>query len=566
MKIELPGELARILNDIDGRGYKAYKALQGKSFEFSLFHVRFEHVQGDPFALPTRLSVTVDPDAAGFDTELYDTPTRRLALEDFLLRAVLEKIGQNKIRIRGTGKSGEVSVLKPGQKILKRSAMLVQGNKIQLILFAGLPADGRTILGKECLKLFAEVLLSIWSGSLLASSLDVSRIKQWLETLEDHKALQDELEKNGWTAFVADGSLLPRESGISDRPLNKKGVKIVAPATFSEEMTLPHRGRVRGMAVPRGITLIVGGGFHGKSTLLRALQDGVYPHIPGDGREAIATMRSAVKVRAEDGRSVKNVDVSGFMDRLPLVESTRSFFTQAASGSTSQAVNILEAIEAGSGLLLMDEDTCATNFMIRDARMQALIESDMEPITPFLDRVEEIHDVLGANVILVMGGSGDYFDCAHHVIAMKEFIPQCVTGEAKAIIEKNPGERKKETSFPFPKVQERCVELKGLSFNRGKKECVIQTRGTDTLVLGRTDVDTRYLEQLVEEGQLELCGWILNRLKSDMKENAESSISRLKTLFATLEENGLDTFNPFNNGLLVLPRIQEAMAVLNRIR
>ncbi len=565
MKIEVPQALSKTLLEIDGRGYKAYKNLQGKTFSFAPFSVRFEHVQGDPFAQPSRISVTVDMSVAGFDEAVYDTPVRRLAFEDHLLRIVDANIKRDKTRIGGTGKSGRVFIQPPGQKVIKRNALLVRERTMQVVMFAGLPAEGRTILGKECLRLFTDVLPPIWSGSLLAASIDLSALQKSVETLEDYMALREELEKNGWVSFVADGSLLPRASGISDKPLDG-GIRFNSPEKLSAEVVLPHKGRLRGMPVPRGITLIVGGGFHGKSTLLRAVQDAVYPHTPGDGRETIATEPWAVKVRAEDGRSVKDVNVSGFMENLPLVESTISFSTQSASGSTSQAVNILEALESGSTLLLMDEDTCATNFMIRDARMQALIESKMEPITPFLDRVEEIYSGLGASVILVMGGSGDYFECAHHVIAMETFQPRLVTEEAKEIIRNNPGDRKKESAFPFPPVKERRIEIKSLNFRRGKKDCVIQTRGLDTLIVGRTEVDVRYLEQLVESGQLEMCGWILNRLKEVLGQGLLSNISGLKQLYEEIGENQFDNFTPYNTGLLALPRIQEVMAVLNRIR
>ena len=558
--------LYQTLLSLEGKGYKAYKTLQDRSYEYSPFVVTFEHVQGDPFAFPSRISIGVDLTDAGFDAALHDTPLRRLALEDYLLRKVHENIGRIRDRIRGSGKSGQISVQVPGQKILKRSALLIRENRMTLRMFAGLPAEGRRILGKECRRLFAELLPPLWSQSLLAASLDTEAIQNHVQTLEDYQALQEELGKNDWVAFVANGSLLPRASGVSDRPLQSGGVVFAAPEGLSAAVRLPHRGRVEGMPVPKGITLIVGGGFHGKSTLLRALQDAVYPHCPGDGRETVATVPSAMKVRAEDGRSVRQVNISGFMDRLPLIESTQDFSTQAASGSTSQAVNILEAIESGSRLLLMDEDTCATNFMIRDARMQALIASRMEPITPFLDRVVEIDATLQVSTILVMGGSGDYFDVARNVIAMEEFQPRLVTEAAQRIVVENPGDRKRETEFPLPAVAERRIGIEKLDFSRGKKECVIQARGRIELVMGRIGVDTRYVEQLVEEGQLEMCGWILRSLKSLLENETLSNVQGLKSIFREIGDGHFDSVLPWNNGLLALPRLQEVMAVLNRIR
>ncbi|SVC24122.1 uncharacterized protein METZ01_LOCUS276976, partial [marine metagenome] len=329
--------------------------MQGRSFTYGPFAVGFEHVQGDSFAQPTRLSISIGLDEAGFDTFLLDTSIRKLALEDHLLRRVNQFIAANKIQVKGSGKSGKIEAQTPGQKILKRSGMLVKALRLELIMFVGLPAQGRTVLGKECLKLFSDVLPPIWHKSLVVSLLDKSELSRAIETLEDYQFLQSELEKNNWVTFVANGSNLPRSSGASDTPLLDARTIFEAPEGLKKTIELPHAGKVEGMAIPKGITLIVGGGFHGKSTLLRAIQDAVYPHVEGDGRERIATLPSAVKIRAEDGRSVRAVNLSAFMTNLPGINSTEKFSTQSASGSTSQAVNILEALEAGSKLLLMDE-------------------------------------------------------------------------------------------------------------------------------------------------------------------------------------------------------------------
>lgn len=566
MNLEIPSNLKQEILSLDGRGYKAYKVLQGKSFSYGPFTVKFEHVQGDSFAQPTRLSVSIGMDSAGFAPSLYSTPTRRLALEDHLLRRVTHCIKANRVRVNGSGKSGDIQAQKPGQKILKRNGMLVEGERLQLIMFAGLPAQGRTVLGKECLKLFATALPPIWYNSLIASSLDENELNRAIETLEDYESLQAELNKNGWTAFVANGSNLPRISGASDRPLPEGGIPFIAPEGLTAEVELPHAGRIEGMPIPRGITLIVGGGFHGKSTLLRAIQDAVYPHVYADGRERIATLPSAVKIRAEDGRAVCNVDLSAFMDHLPGIDSTEQFSTQFASGSTSQAVNILEAVETGAKLLLMDEDTCATNFMIRDERMQALVAKGKEPITPFLDRVQEINESLGVSVILVMGGSGDYLEPADHIITMEEFKPRVVTEEAKRIVKENPGQRKKETTFPFPPICERRWDVSKLNFSKGKREVQIRTTGLDTLTLGETHIDVRYLEQLTEEGQLALCGWILKRLQSVLNGNDMSFVEGLRKIFAEIKEKEFTGLTPYNDGLQALPRLPDVMAVLNRIR
>ncbi len=564
--IEAPKALNKILIDLDGRGYKSYKQLQKQTFNYGLFQLTFEHVQGDPFAQPSRLSVQFDLIEAGFSKELFETPERRLGLEDFLLRKFYDQLNLLIRSSGGSGKSGVVEIYQPSQKILKRNAVLINQGALQVIFFVGLPGEGRNILGKECARLFSETVPLLFEKALLATSLDLNEINKHLHVLEDYNYLSQLLEKNEWAAFIADGSILPRASGISEKPLLKGVVQFRASEDFFAEVELPHAGKVRGMSIKSGSTLIVGGGFHGKSALLKAIQEAVYPHIPGDGRECVATIGNAVKIRAEDGRPVKKIDVSGFMNNLPSIESTKEFSTVSASGSTSQAANILEAMEAGCKLILMDEDTCAANFMIRDSRMQQLIRSEKEPITPFIDRMEELFNDYGVSTILVMGGSGDYFQCADCIIAMDVYLPRLVTKKAKQIFEEFPNDRKNESFGIFPKAPSRKFDAQQLTFFRGKKENAIDARGLDYLDLGTNRIDTRYLEQLSEVGQLEACGWILKKLKTELLDGAKSNTVGGNLVFEKIFESGFEYLTPFNNGRLSLPRLQEVLAVFNRLR
>ena len=476
-----------------------------------------------------------------------------------------KKISSLKGQIKGSGRSGEISIQAPSQKIILRSGIKIDQGSLKIILFSGLPGNGRSVLAKECVRLFSETLPLIWEESLSMECIDFGQAESAIKTLEDYFALRNVLDQNGWVAFIADGSNLPRLSGISDQPLKNNNIPFVSPENLKAEVELPHKGKINGMPVPKGITLIVGGGFHGKSTLLNAIQNSIYPHVSGDGRELIATQPTAVKIRAEDGRASQPINISGFMDNLPSIASTENFSTQSASGSTSQAINIIEALEAESSLLLMDEDTCATNFMIRDSRMQTLIANDREPITPLVDRVEELYKDFGASVILVMGGSGDYFDSAHQVIAMDSFLPKEVTKKAKQIVKENPTDRKIEIRFPFPPIKPRNRILSTLIFRRGNKDCVIQTRDLITLVLGKNEIDVRYVEHLVEEGQLELCGWIMNKVK-EMQEKQREKTQVTHEILNDIKEKGLDEITPFNNGKLALPRYQDVLAVMNRLR
>lgn len=565
MNLTSPEILEQRLQKLEGLGYKAYKDLQGSSWSFGPIKVTFEHVQGDAFAAPSRMAAEINFALSEIPENSCESETTRLALEDFLLRRFHNAVMQRKRKFFGAGKSGMITALRPSQKILKRSAVAVTPEKIELLFFVGLPAEGRRILGNECARLFKEDVSHILQHTLTGHALDLGALQHHANTLEDYLSLRDQLTTKGWVGFVADGSRLARAAGNSDLPF-EKCQPLKAPKELSSTVTLPNAGEVNGMPILQGITLLVGGGFHGKSTLLKALQNAVYPHIPGDGRELVAVNPTAVKVRAEDGRFVNEVDISPFLDNLPGIGSTKSFSTTNASGSTSQAVNIMESLQTGCELLLLDEDTCATNFMIRDARMQALIQKDREPITPFVDRVRELYERFNVSTILVMGGSGDYFDVAGHVVAMDHFQPRDVSEEAMKIATAMPTGRKRESATPFPDLKPGMHAPESLKFRRGKKEVYISTQGLHTLILGVNEVDTHDVEQLAEPGQLEACGWVLLALKDWLEKNSVPDVSGVNSLLAKMEKEGVSSLMPWNNGLVSMPRMQEVMAVLNRMR
>ncbi|HHY91931.1 MAG TPA: ABC-ATPase domain-containing protein, partial [Firmicutes bacterium] len=364
-----------------------------------------------------------------------------------------------------------------------------------------------------------------------------------------------------------DGAILPRESGAGDRPLKEgRVVPFRTPPELAVEVDLPHRGRVRGLGIPRGVTLIVGGGYHGKSTLLRAIERGVYNHIPGDGRELVVTVADAVKIRAEDGRSVSGVDISPFIGNLPFGQGTQDFSTPNASGSTSQAANIVEALEVGTHLLLLDEDTSATNFMIRDARMQELIPKAGEPITPFIDRVRQLYEHRGVSTILVVGGAGDYLDVADRVIRMQNYLPAEVTGEARAIAAARPSGRRREPGAPLKDVTERIPLPESFALATREK---VKAKGTDTVLLGHEELDVANVEQLVDPAQA-------NALAAMIRYAAQHYIDGRRTLRAVLEQvfadcarAGLEVVSPWQGqhpGELALPRPYELAAAINRLR
>ena len=570
-------ELRRVLRRIDGRGYKAYRDVRG-AWTLGRVTVHVDHVQGDPFAAPSRLRLRVPAAVAGFPPELSEGPVRRVALEDFLARAAARAAAGG--ARRGSGKSGALFVDAGGQQVIERTAAVVTPDFVEPRLQAGLPAAGRRILGREAEALLCQDLPDLADAALLWESIDPDAARRFVECVENQEHLRALLPEHGLVAFVGDGAILPRESGASERPLpGEDAVPFHSPAAMRVELPLRNpidtpegrRESVTGMGIRRGVTLIVGGGYHGKSTLLHALERAVHPHVPGDGREWVVSDRGLAKIRAEDGRRVEQVDISAFIGQLPRGRSTDCFSSEDASGSTSQAANIVEAIEAGATGLLLDEDTSATNFMVRDARMQALVHKEDEPITPFVERVRELYERLDVSTVLVMGGCGDYFDVADTVITMREFEPSETTEAARRIAAAHPSGRQVEAASPLEAVTERVPEAGSFDASRGRREVKIDAKARDRLLFGSDTIDLRCVEQLVELSQTRAVGHAIHLAASRFMDGEATLRQVIDQLEALFDAEGLDALDPFHRpeqhpGNFARPRGLEVAAGINRLR
>ncbi|MCX6020259.1 MAG: ABC-ATPase domain-containing protein [Chloroflexi bacterium] len=544
--------LAASLRSLDGRPYPAYRSIEG-IHESPVFALHIDRVQPDPFAPPTRCRVIVPQSHAGFRPDWLATPLRRIALADLMTRVFHAAISG------GSGeRGGGLSIDLGRQEILERTSCQVTAQQVEVRFTAALPARGRTILGAEAAVLLCERLPHAVAASLLSAAHDPAVVERHLATVEDTEALRDQLAGRGLVAFVADGAVLPRAGGVSPLPL-AGAVPFVSPPELRVTLDAPHAGPA----------LLVGGGFHGKSTLLDALALGVYNHVPGDGRERVVTLPGAVKVRAESGRSVAGVDISPFIADLPQGRTTRRFSTPNASGSTSQAAAIIEALELGAIVLLMDEDTSAANFMVRDARMQRLVRPGREPITPFVDRVRELWTQFGISTILVMGGSGDYFDGADTAIALEEYRPRLVTAEARRIAAEYPTGRVNERRGPMTSVNARAPLPESLPMT-GDRRLRVTARGVDALTLGDETVDLRAVEQLVEPGQVRAVGAALTyAVRLGYLDGRRPLRHLIELMAADMAAGGLDALSGGERrypGDLALPRTHEIGAALNRLR
>lgn len=574
------GDLATALRELDGRSYGEYRRIGRRRFPCGALVLEVEHVQGDPYAAPSRVRVDVGADVAALPSWSYGSRDARRAAADYLHRAlagVLRTRGTlsrgepreaRRGRRGGSGGSGKIEIAPAGQEVLERTSVVIDPDgRLRVRLSVGLPAAGRRILGRAAATLLAEELPAAMDLGLASVRDDDTGLRAHVAVVEDQVALRGQLRARGLVAFLAAGAVLPRASGVDDRPLDAAR-PLVVPDSLAVELEAPHTGPLRGLGVPVGVTLIAGGGYHGKSTLLDALARAVYDHVPGDGRHLCVADPDAVSIRAEDGRSVRGVDLRPFIADLPLGRSTARFDTEDASGSTSQAAAIVEALEAGARVLLIDEDTAATNFMIRDARMRRLVPEGKEPITPFLDRVRQLYEERSISSVLVVGGAGDYLDVADTVVRMDTYEPQDATREAGAIAAALPLSSAAAPRAPgaWPPAEPRRPRPASFDPSRGRRRERVRSRSTRAIEFGEEEIDVSLVAQLLDPAQCRLIGDALLHLSRGGCDGRTSLEALLDALEEKVRQGGLEALAEASYGDRALARRHEIAAAINRLR
>lgn len=546
-------KLLDLLDKISGRGYKAYKEIKGK-YQYDQFTLYVDHVQADPFAPPSAVMVRVPQEKSRSPQDLFKSRVRKVALEDYLTRAFWQNTRKTS-HIVGSGKSGVIEINRPSQQVLERTAMEINDDYVEARFYVGLPAKGRKIAGSEAKRIFSKEIPQIVESSLFFDNLDQQEVRSHIEIMEDGDYIRNNLRERGLVAFVANGSILPRKSGVDERPL-PDGLPFKSPSSLELVFECPNRN-VSGMGIPQGVTLIIGGGYHGKSTLLDALSLGIYDHVPGDGREFVITSEDAVKIRAEDGRFIRDVDISSLLSNLPGGKDTSKFRTDNASGSTSQAANIMEALELKSKLLLIDEDTSATNLLIRDHKVQKIVTRDKEPIIPLFDLIKPLKEK-GVSIILIMGSLGDYFSMADTVVFMDNYQPRDVTQQAKEVVGDDTLISDENRTINY---KQRLPDHGSIDPTR-KGKPRIKARGLGGLEFGKNNVDLSRVEQIVEPGQVKAIGELINQNKSQFNNKTLKEV--LDDVEKQMEKGGLLSILP-PRGDFVKPRKFEVAAALNRL-
>lgn len=574
-------ELRMLLRSIDHKGYPNYKQTAG-SYHFNQFDLYIDHVQGDPFASPSSLHIEVSHEQAKFPEAYYKGNSQlkdnagnvggdaakaaRIALQDHLTRLLSAQFEQYNFKAKGSGKSGLISISRCGQEVLERTACEITDEKIIMRFHVGFPAFGRTINAGELEKILFEFLPKCVENSAYYVNLNKKKVEAAVFLAEDQYVLRQTLRHEKLVSFVANGSILPRKSGVSDVPM-KGAVPFTSPSSMERSFILPHKGEIKGMAVPEGITLIVGGGYHGKSTLLSAIQQGVYNHIEGDGREFVITEETAIKLRAEDGRSIRNVDISMFINDLPNNKDTGSFDTEDASGSTSQAAGVVEGIEAGTRLFLIDEDTSATNFMVRDEFMQQVISREKEPITPFLERARDLYEKSGISTILVAGSSGAFFYIANYILQMDCYNTVDITSNVKGLCSGHTAPRTQAPNYAVPDFQRVLPPYGGRRGGSRHEHMKVKAFGLESLSLDKESVNVRYVEQLTDAEQTTALAYLMRYILENKLDGRATVQDIVRSVEQELEQKG---FKPFCSSYipcgLARPRTQELYACLNRFR
>lgn len=541
-------QLIAKLKKLEKQNYRAYQTIKGQ-YDFDDYTFYIDQVQGDPYASSSRFRAVRPWSLTGLSWLQEQSASFQIAARDFIARSFSYFAAQE----------NHVSIATSGQTVLDSTAVLFTEQGIELRFRVNLPADGRSILAKKALNILTFHLPKFIRKSTIERELDKEALIRHCQCIEDQDHLRAQLDEQGLLAFIENGSLLPRSAGNSDLPM-KEAIRFTAPASLQVELESLNRGKVTGMGIPKGITLVVGGGFHGKSTLLNAIERSVYNHVLGDGREGIVTSFNAMKIKAEDGRCVHSLNLSNYINHLPMGRDTKDFSTQDASGSTSQAAWLQESIEAGANAILIDEDTSATNFMIRDERMQALVNKGDEPITPLVDRIAQLKSEQDISTMIVMGGSGDYLDHADTVIQMHDYQPLDVTEKAKQVISLHPSQRVQETEQSLSTFPPRSIHLGSLQKVLAEGKFRVTAKGLDSLRFGKEFINISALEQLENGSQINAIGWVWFQLA----QKPAWSNELYQEVDALLTDSWYQQMP--NHGDLAKPRPLEVAAALNRMR
>ena len=542
-------DLARMLAKLEGKSYSLYRRLRNATIIYRDFKLKLTKIQGDPHAEPSIVEVLIPNSSHRFSSKFFEekniTP-----FTDYISRS-LHSICKKHSERCGSGNSCYIGIPKPGPWILRRSSVEVGENKSLILRFyVGLPARGRRVLGGEAVNIFRKKIPSIVKGIILLGEKDYEIMDHIVNYL-DQEYLRSWIKSKGYMFFVGNGSILPRESSISQKPL-KNAVKFLSPKTLSVKVKLPSNRVIEGLAISKGVLIITGGGYHGKTTLLKAIQEGIYDHIRGDGRELVVSSEKTVTVKAEDGRIIHHVNISSFIRKLPSGELTVDFSNLNASGSTSMAASIIEALEAGVELILFDEDASATNLLYKDEAMAKIISE--EPIVPLVNQLRSTVKKTCAGIVGVISASSIPLYVADCIILMEKYVPYDITEYVK----KNLCSKRLATldfKLPQPRVFAGIREFRKAKA-RGFKITITYSNGE------KFELNIKDNPRIVEKGQVKTIAYVINYL---CKRQIKKSVPELVEYINNVLSKGFTTLaKPVPPDLTIVNGL-DVIWVLNRV-
>ncbi|CAA9889598.1 ABC transporter, ATPase [Candidatus Methylobacter favarea] len=572
-------KLNKLIASIADHPFHAIQTLYG-TYHFPGFEFRFIKIQGSPGANPASVaSVKISIQESKIPEKFLQSAACKLAAADFLIRRF--RLGIEKFARQNRGKegSGSFNTIALSQKMLQRDSVLIDEEFIYLRFIISLPAKGKgggVFDAAQAWIMFSQELVAIVEFSFFYQRYDAyaqTLLSRFIDVQNKRASISLYLRQHGLVAFIANGSRLPRTSGIDDSPLTDGAVKAFqSPDSLQIQIPLPEGGSITGMGIKEAVTCITGGGYHGKSTLMQAILAGVYAHIPGDGREFVVSREDAFFIRSEEGRSIRGVDISPFISDLPNGLKTRHFSTDNASGSTSQAAAIVEAVESGCRLLMFDEDSCATNFLVRDELIGKILDSSLEPIKPLYSTLRSLWEQYRISMIFVVGGIGSFLQKADTCLLMENYHCHDITAKVR----KKLGPIAAETAFhaDFSTARRLARDNFNPAYENKRLRKVMDKRiknlrqASRRLEYGMDIINLDAPAQIAEAPQLLAIGYCLFSLRNKMLESDKPETIRfwIDRLYDEIEKHGLAILYPDYPGTLSMPRKYELAAAINRIR
>ena len=460
---------------------------------------------------------------------------------------------ENFNRKRTHKESGMIYSYHPGNEVLMRNAAYItemdQVYFLNILVLIQLPLHNH----KKGMNIMCKVLPGIVKNFI--NQFNLGDLHESMDLFLLQQKIRNWLETSPYSGFIANNSILPRDvNGIASKI---DALFFESPKAYEIEI-FGHKG----MGIPKGIVVITGGGYSGKSTLLDAIAAGIYNHVAGDGRELCITNTQSIKITAEDGRCINNVDISPFIKWIPN-KNPEDFSTTHASGSISQAANIMEAINMGVSLFLIDEDKTAANFMFKDPYMKEILAND--PIVPFFDRIRQLYRDMNISCILVIGSNSEYLYKADHVLLMDEYTIYDINDKIKKSFNEN-----HDLLIPEIKWNKHKVLISN-SLTNYPKESICERMDISEfgfVIFGEETVDIRVFDHL-SEAQIHAIVFIMREIS---KINHETDIDLhvcIDKLLDDINIKGIDNiFSTFFaiDRWLEIPRKIDVLSVIYRMK